>query len=87
MVNSNPEEYVLDKMCRLGLLLQTAAFGHPGLSSGLRNDANYLIFFPKALPHVSLIDFLFQVVNEKKAKEYLKRILIFLLAFPQNDTG
>lgn len=82
MVNSNPEEYVLDKMCCLGLLLQTAAFGHPGLSSGLRNDANYLIFFPKALPHVSLIDFLFQVVNEKKSKGILKKDIHFLACFP-----
>ena len=67
-MNSNPEEYVLDKMCYLGLLLQTAAFWHPRLSSILRNDANYLIFFPKALPHVLFIDFVFQRVNEKKQR-------------------
>lgn len=46
-MNSIPEKYVLDKMHYLGLLLQTAAFGHPGLSSTLRNDANYLILFLK----------------------------------------
>lgn len=63
-MSSNPEEHLLDKMHYLGLLPQTAAFGQPGLSSILRNDANFFFFFPKALPCVFLIDFVFQTENE-----------------------
>ena len=47
----------------------------------------FIFFFPKALPCVFLIDFVFQRENEKKAKEYLEGMFIFVLASPQNETG
>jgi len=65
-MNSNAE-YVLDKMCYLGLLLQTPAFGQPGLSSIPRSDVTFF-FSPKALSCVFFIDFVFLRENAKKQR-------------------
>lgn len=72
-------------VCYILLLLQTAAFGHTGLSSILRNHANYL-FFPQGFAMCFPYWFCTSEDKFKKAMGYLKRILIFFLVFPENET-